>query len=338
MFEQLKYFLVYNIMENDAVALHNTSTDCWIIIKSKVYDITSYLDKHPGGSSLLLEFAGKDATDEFIQIGHSQNATKLLETYEIGELSKPVQPVQIVKRSWLQTIVDWIYPEPIDTRAQLIQRTQITHDTIHLTFFVHKIELKCGQHLICYNGEMHRKYTPIQASNNAFELIVKVYDVGGMSAYLNSLQIGDRLTVSEPVGNKIYCGNGVFSNLDNKVKRMIMICAGTGITPMYPILKKINESCENICVSVLYVNKTKNDVLLQDELDRICLESSNIKIQYSFTRLEDEVQSPLLQGRPTLEMIKGLGNCDLALICGPTGFNNSVDEICKELGHKTQIY
>ena len=325
-------------MEKEVVALHNNSTDCWIIIKSKVYDITSYLDKHPGGSSLLLEFAGKDATDEFIQIGHSQNATKLLETYEIGELSKVVQPLQPATRSWLQTIVDWIYPEPIDTRAQLIQRTQITHDTIHLIFFVPQIDLKCGQHLICYNGELQRKYTPIQASNNAFELIVKVYDVGGMSAYLNSLQIGDRLTVSDPVGNKIYCGDGVFSNLDNKVKRIIMICAGTGITPMYPILQKINQNCEHISVSVLYVNKTKNDILLQDELERFCLESSNIKIQYSFTRLEDDIQPPLLTGRPTREMIMGLGECDIALICGPTGFNNSVNEICNELGYNTQIY
>ena len=159
-----------------------------------------------------------------------------------------------------------------------------------------------------------------------------------MSAYLNSLQIGERLTVSEPVGNKIYCGDGVFSNLNYKVQHMIMICAGTGITPMYPILRKINDNKENIFVSILYVNKTQNDVLLQSELESMCFESSNIHITYSFTRPEDELKPPLLQGRPTLEMITRLGKCDIALICGPSGFNNSVQSICTDLGYNTQIY
>lgn len=329
-------------MENDEIALHCKKNDCWIVIHSKVYDITDYLEKHPGGSSILLGCAGRDATKEFVQTGHSQNANKILDKYEIGELIKHIQPTTHSWFQtfilWFQTIISWLYHKQMDTRAQLIRRTQITHDTVRLVFGVQHIDLKCGQHLICYNGDKQRKYTPIQTTHNSFELIVKVYDVGGMSAYLNSLQIGDRLTVSEPVGNKIYCGNGIFSNLNIQSQHMIMICAGTGITPMYQILRKITENGENMYVTVLYVNKTTNDILLQHELEQMCFKFSNISINYSFTRNQTEIKPPLLKGRPTKEMVMGLCKCDLALICGPSGFNNSVSAICKELGYATQIF
>jgi cytochrome b5 len=44
----------------------------------KVYDVTKYLDDHPGGAEVLLEQAGQDATDMFEDIGHSQDARLVL--------------------------------------------------------------------------------------------------------------------------------------------------------------------------------------------------------------------------------------------------------------------
>ena len=41
------------------------------ILVAKVYDVTKYLDDHPGGSEIIVEYAGKDATDMFEDIGHS---------------------------------------------------------------------------------------------------------------------------------------------------------------------------------------------------------------------------------------------------------------------------
>ena len=42
---------------------HNSSNDAWIVIANKVYDVTTWLDNHPGGWQVLLDFAGKDATE-----------------------------------------------------------------------------------------------------------------------------------------------------------------------------------------------------------------------------------------------------------------------------------
>lgn len=68
------------------VAEHSSPDNCWIIIYDRVYDITRFLDLHPGGSELLLEYVGHDATLAFRGTGHSNAALQMLKEYEIGEL------------------------------------------------------------------------------------------------------------------------------------------------------------------------------------------------------------------------------------------------------------
>eukprot|EP00428_Durinskia_dybowskii_P072612 CAMPEP_0170394852 /NCGR_PEP_ID=MMETSP0117_2-20130122/21472_1 /TAXON_ID=400756 /ORGANISM="Durinskia baltica, Strain CSIRO CS-38" /LENGTH=76 /DNA_ID=CAMNT_0010651135 /DNA_START=128 /DNA_END=355 /DNA_ORIENTATION=+ len=40
------------------VALHNKADDCWIIVDGKVYDVSTYVQDHPGGDSILANAGG----------------------------------------------------------------------------------------------------------------------------------------------------------------------------------------------------------------------------------------------------------------------------------------
>ncbi|KAF6763025.1 cytochrome b2 [Ephemerocybe angulata] len=53
------------VISGKEVAVHNNRESCWIIVHGKVYDVTDFLDDHPGGSKIILKYAGKDATQEY---------------------------------------------------------------------------------------------------------------------------------------------------------------------------------------------------------------------------------------------------------------------------------
>ncbi|KAJ3385849.1 hypothetical protein HDU92_002834 [Lobulomyces angularis] len=49
------------------ISKHNTEDDGWLIINSKVYNVSNFIDAHPGGKRIILPLLGKDATQEFHQ-------------------------------------------------------------------------------------------------------------------------------------------------------------------------------------------------------------------------------------------------------------------------------
>jgi cytochrome b involved in lipid metabolism len=75
------------------VSQHDQRTDCWLVIHSKVYDVTSWIPTHPGGEAIL-EGCGTDATELFETrpmgsgTPHSERARSLLPNYYIGDLEE----------------------------------------------------------------------------------------------------------------------------------------------------------------------------------------------------------------------------------------------------------
>ncbi|KAJ2905481.1 hypothetical protein MKZ38_005357 [Zalerion maritima] len=60
------------------VAKHNSADSCWVIVHGKAYDVTEFLPEHPGGSKIILKYAGKDATEEFDPIHPPDTLDKYL--------------------------------------------------------------------------------------------------------------------------------------------------------------------------------------------------------------------------------------------------------------------
>ncbi|GJN16415.1 hypothetical protein PR202_gb03400 [Eleusine coracana subsp. coracana] len=58
------FIITYASYTKEEVSKHNTRKDCWIVIKDKVYDVTPYVEEHPGGDAILNN-AGGDSTEGF---------------------------------------------------------------------------------------------------------------------------------------------------------------------------------------------------------------------------------------------------------------------------------
>lgn len=68
------------------VEAHATERSCWSVIAGEVYDLTSYISKHPGGSRNILKICGKDGTSLFDgQHGGESKSERVLENYKLGK-------------------------------------------------------------------------------------------------------------------------------------------------------------------------------------------------------------------------------------------------------------
>lgn len=90
------------------------------------------------------------------------------------------------------------------------------------------------------------------------EFIVKIYeDHNGMTQQMGKLNEGDELILHDIFGTIHYKGPGIF------------IAGGTGITPFIAIFRALYESGNLRNLALLYSNKTKDDIILHDELTKM---------------------------------------------------------------------
>lgn len=89
---------------SDDVSKHTSEDDCWMIIGNesnggcKVYDVSNYLDDHPGGAEVMLDVSGQNADEFFEDIGHSGDARKELEKHLIGTYKLSEEEIEKMKK------------------------------------------------------------------------------------------------------------------------------------------------------------------------------------------------------------------------------------------------
>ena len=272
------------------------------------------------------------------------NAKKMLaDTADAAAVSDKSEP----RATFLQARI-W-------SEASLHSKRMLSWDTRILTFQLDQPEqrlgLPVGQHLMVRleDSKTHetliRSYTPVSEidSQGFMDMLVKVYfdkegvTGGKMSQALEALPIGGRVTMKGPIGKFEYLGRGccAIQGANKTYTRFIMICGGSGITPIYQVFRSVMRDPEdNTQCLILNGNRQYEDILCKDELD--CLAKGNehkCNIIHTLTRPNEEWQGRC--GRIDADLVKQ--NCQhdeetLVLICGPEALEKSMHRIFLELG------
>jgi cytochrome b involved in lipid metabolism len=80
----------FETLSIEAVAANSSEESCWSIIEGNVYDLTDWIDAHPGGSSRILGLCGSDGTSQFLgQHSGSSSALGTLDRYLLGAVGDP---------------------------------------------------------------------------------------------------------------------------------------------------------------------------------------------------------------------------------------------------------
>ncbi|KAL2621873.1 hypothetical protein R1flu_002078 [Riccia fluitans] len=82
-------------LTTEEVSKHDNPHDCWIVINDKVYDVSAFGKRHPGGPVVFTQ-AGRDATDSF-KVFHSAKAWQYLHNFYIGDLYNPKPVSELLK-------------------------------------------------------------------------------------------------------------------------------------------------------------------------------------------------------------------------------------------------
>ncbi|KAK7682149.1 hypothetical protein QCA50_014736 [Cerrena zonata] len=258
----------------------------WFIVNGEVYDATKYLQDHPGGADSIILMAGEDATEDFTAIHSSDAWTKLSDLHIgtlVGSLSAPSSTEQAIGASFLQ---------PKQWKNMTI--TEIRRENHDSWYFVlsasnpeHEIGLPTGQHVFLRvkrrdTGEVvQRAYTPVsrEVVRGRIEFLIKLYlptpeypNGGKMSVQLGQMHVGDTIEVKGPLGSFTWLGPGrvSFHGQERKVRKVGLVCGGSGITPILQVLRAILENPEDQTrVWLLDANKSELDILCREELDAL---------------------------------------------------------------------
>ncbi|WQF82685.1 Putative FMN-dependent dehydrogenase, cytochrome b5-like heme/steroid binding protein [Colletotrichum destructivum] len=80
------------VVNGTEVAKNNTRDSCWVVVHGQVWDVTEFLNEHPGGANLIIKCAGRDATEDYDSI---HNPDLITETLSPDRCLGPVDPATL---------------------------------------------------------------------------------------------------------------------------------------------------------------------------------------------------------------------------------------------------
>lgn len=179
--------------------------------------------------------------------------------------------------------------------------------------------------------EIRRSYSLCSAPfEDDFRVVVKKIENGRMSTYLNqSIKIGDELEIMTPTGNFVP---------KNLITSLVGIAAGSGITPIFSILKSVIKAGGNF--TLYYGNVNQASTIYKKEIDQlVAAYPSQLTVVYTFDegnnadlpeincgRIDEKKMHQFIQQNPNILKVDGF------YICGPEPMINNANETLRYVG------
>lgn len=275
-----------------------------------------------------------------------ETSTKVLAEGEPVHESNEPRPVFLDHRSWNKTLLHSKSQVSWDTR---IFRFKLDHEE-------QALGLPTGKHLMIRLRDpvtreaIIRSYTPIsQTTQKGYcDVLIKIYAdtadrAGGkMTKALDAIPTGHWVDFKGPIGKFEYLGKGRCSinGREKTVDKFFMICGGSGITPIFQVLRAVMQDREDPThCTVLNGNRLVEDILCRQDLDKFAEEHPDrCRLLNTLTKGPSDWQG--LRGRIGPDLLRE--HCvkpdesSLVLLCGPEPLEKSVHAALLTQGWKEE--
>ncbi|XP_065399838.1 cytochrome b5 reductase 4 isoform X5 [Macaca fascicularis] len=355
---------------------HNKKDDCWICIRGFVYNVSPYMEYHPGGEDELMRAAGSDGTELFDQVHRWVNYESMLKECLVGRMAikpavlkdyreeeKKVLNGMLPKSQVTDTLAkegpsypsyDWFQTNSLVTIAIYTKQKDINLDSIIVdhqddSFRAETIIKDCLYLIhIGLSHEVQEDFSVrVVESVGKIEIVLKKKEntswdfLGHPLENHNSLiprkDTGDFVSVSSPEGNfKI----SKFQELED----LFLLAAGTGFTPMVKILNYALTDIPSLRkVKLMFFNKTEDDIIWRSQLEKLAFKDKRLDVEFVLSAPISEWNGKQGHISPALlsEFLKR--NLDkskvLVCICGPVPFTEQGVRLLQDLNFsKNEIH
>ena len=215
------------------------------------------------------------------------------------------------------------------------------------TFFsfqsLHQL-IPCGHHVVVKVNVtedviLERSYTPVldsmmtsfkteQVPSRNLHFLIKIYPNGAVTQYLTELKLGSTILLSDTKGT-FDC-----SLLKKDVRHLVVVYAGTGLTPMVKVIMQFINSAESsnsndkYTLTLLCFNKTIKDIIWSEQLvflEKSVCDMKNLTLHIQHILSQEEKAPDRLKyrhGRISLDLLKSVLSENLQKSNNPNVMNN----------------
>ncbi len=190
-----------------------------------------------------------------------------------------------------------------------------------------RFDYKPGQYVIVEldieDSENTRSLSIASSPTEDFILFSTKISQSAFKQKFNSLKIGDVVKIMGPMGMFV---------LKEDAKEIVFLGGGIGITPFRDMIKYACDKKLPIKLTLLYSNKTPNDIVYKEEWPLFEKENHNLKVVHTIT--DDATGWQGRTGRINDAMIKEFCsdlNNTIFYICGPPGMVTGLSDLLKAM-------